>query len=280
MGKLEIRNGTVRDGGDGFRNAKSTKGREGRRRKKLGVERLGDPDLTRDPPGPASTGAIGIVTEYALGFGRDKIMRVQHVILLLIPALLLSGCFTALSKSAGAWSGDTSVPPQAVALDVVTAPLQAPFWILAGVGHIKSANRAEEQRKFHQSFLEDVDFRQRFIRSPDLKPHNRDFLIQEDLANTLTKEDVRDLWARFKNSATGLRCQFLIAPKNTPPEVLTEYYRTVLAQAEKREGKPSPRDLIYHERLLLHPNLPPAVIAEIQSYSVDSLEHTLNRRKP
>jgi hypothetical protein len=53
----------------------------------------------------------------------------------------------------------------------------------------------------------------------------------------------------------------------------------VLAGAEKREGKPSPRELVYYQRLLLHPNLPPEIIAEIRSYSIESLDQILSRRK-
>jgi len=193
--------------------------------------------------------------------------------------LALSGCFSAMSKQAGAWSGDTSVPPGAVALDVVTAPIQAPFWIIAGVGYAANGDKPEARARFQKSFIEDSNYRQQFIRSKSLKPHNLDFLMSKDMTNTLSDEDVRYLWSRFKNTATGMRHELLIAPRNTPSDILVEYYRGVMAQAEKREGSPQPHELVYHERLLLHPNLPKDIINEIISYDDRSVNEILQRRK-
>lgn len=206
-------------------------------------------------------------------------MRYTLIAVIAVAVLFQTGCFSALNRSAGSWTGDTSVSPQAVALDVATAPVQAPFWIIAGVGHALSGNRAEQQSKFRDSFVRSEDFRREFIYSPKLTAQNLDFLMDEEMVRLLTEQDVRHLWIRFKGVAMGVRHALLIAPAATPQDVLGEYYRSVLDQAQRREGRPYPQELTLHPNLLFHPNLPDSIIAEIRSFSIESLEKMLNGRR-
>jgi hypothetical protein len=51
----------------------------------------------------------------------------------------------------GAWNGDHSTPPAAVALDVATAPIQAPVFILGGIGHgIDKSRRNRERAQYER----------------------------------------------------------------------------------------------------------------------------------
>ncbi len=197
----------------------------------------------------------------------------------------MPGCMTAMRNYGNSWSGHPATPSEVVGaavLDVATAPLQVPCWAYVGASSAKSKiDRAKQERELRKRFVEDASFRHQFIHSKGLLPGNLTVLSSKDASDVLTEDDVRYLWTRFKGVTGGHGGTFheLLIARNTPPDVLAEIYPRLLEQAVRRDGKPDPRVLIRHERFLLHPNLSPAVIREIQSCSNNSVNQILKRRR-
>ncbi len=134
---------------------------------------------------------------------------------------------------------------------------------------------SERQTQLIEQLLHDANLRKEFANSEYLSRQKAQALLSEMVCDQLSEDQVRDIWNKMKDSETGMYFTSLIRPKNTPPDVLREYYHRVLDQARRREGKDSPRDLIYHDNLLRHPNLPLDLIEEIEGFEIERLDKLL-----
>lgn len=140
--------------------------------------------------------------------------------------------------------------------------------------------RLKRMQEIRRRVVAEATYRQAFVMSPDLSIKDARIFKDQVVADSLTPDQVRHLWHLWKGVETGWNYQALIISKNTPPDVLTEYYQDVIAKATRADWKPPQKYLEYEEYLLRHPNLPEPLIAEIQAFNIPAVNIILARRKP
>ena len=159
------------------------------------------------------------------------------------------------------------------------------FFFLVYTGSILIPAYAEnahlkKMQEIRRRVVSDATYRQTYVMSSDLSIKDARIFKDQVVADSLTPDQVRHLWHLWKGVETGWNYQALIISKNTPPDVLTEYYQDVIAKAAKADWKPPQKYLEYEEYLLRHPNLPEPLIEEIRAFNVPAVNMILARRKP
>lgn len=138
----------------------------------------------------------------------------------------------------------------------------------------------KKMKEIRRKLVTDASFRQVFVMSADLSNKDADIFKAQEVADSLTPDQVRHLWHLWKGIETGWNYQALIISKNTPADVLTEYYQDVIAKSAKADWKPPQKYLEYEVYLLKHPNLPESLIAEIRACNLPAVNLILSQRKP
>ena len=137
--------------------------------------------------------------------------------------------------------------------------------------------KMKRQSELADQLSRDAIRRDELIGSQYLPWKKTQALLSDKVRDQLSEKQVRDLWNRWKDSSYGLNFEALIGPRNTPPDVLREYYDLVMDRARRRaEGKDDPGELKYHGELLRHPNLPPDLIEEIEGFKIERLDYLLS----
>jgi len=149
----------------------------------------------------------------------------------------------------------------------------------SGLRFLEATQKKRSLQKAQQlssRLASDRDFRQRLLKSDSLTQEEVTALLSRQVIHGLSEDEIQTLW-NMRQFGTVIHAGHLIEARNTPAAVLREYYKEVLERVRLREGKPHPRELLNHERLLIHPNLPTDVIDEIKGFQISELDKLLSK---
>lgn len=100
-------------------------------------------------------------------------------------------------------------------------------------------------------------------------------IMTEEVIQHLNEREILGLWNKRSLDA-NFRSYLLIDNTNAPSIVLREYYSEILERGAKLKGGFKPRALATnHKTLLLHPNLPADLIAEIHDFHEPDVDELL-----
>lgn len=168
-------------------------------------------------------------------------------------------------------------------LSLFTAIPASVFLVFASSILIPAYSENAQLRKIREircRIISDAAYRQEYVMSDHLSIRDSGVFKEQEVADSLTPDQVRHLWNQWKGVETGWNFQALILSRNTPQDVLTNYYRIVIMTAEMGGWRPAQRYLEHEEYLLLHPNLPEPLLAEIETLNLPELNRIISRRKP
>jgi len=177
------------------------------------------------------------------------------------------------------WLGSVFRVKDAVARQRILLVIVGVFVVYFGSKFLRTLIEYRELLKtqnLSSRLVSDQDFRRQLLRSETLTQTETDAFLSRQVINTLSEDEIQTLWNKRK-SGTIINAEHLIEARNAPAAVLRDHYNEVMERVLLREAKPHPRELLNHERLLLHPNLPADVIDEIKGFQISELDKLLSK---
>lgn len=146
------------------------------------------------------------------------------------------------------------------------------MFVLARLGPAYSENKMLSRKaELRKQILADPEFRRSFVMSEELSVRDADIFIVREVADVLTADEVRQLWGKWKLIRTGSNFEALIMSKNTSPDVLIDFYKTIMNSVPGMQKGPPPRDIVFPRTFLLHQNLPRELLDEL--YQLNNSEN-------
>lgn len=227
--------------------------------------------------GPVFLGGLGLLFASASPLAQGDWLGMGLVVraggALTLAALGCLGCTLGafLRGEPKAWSTAWVAFPSAAFLTVLL------LWLGPAYQGNRQVHRTMDLRR---TIISDAAFRESFVFSDRLSIKEADIFKDREAADALTPDQVRHLWLTLKTIQTGWNFDALILSKNTPPDVLEEYYHMVMDAATRANGHVWPEALLSRDNFLLHPNLPPTLLSEINAFNNPPLLEKLARRTP
>lgn len=132
-----------------------------------------------------------------------------------------------------------------------------------------------ETAQIRVRLVKDEPFRHELLQKSSFKPVEMQAIMTEEVVRLLDENEIQRLWGN-RNSNAYAAPYLLIGNTNASPDMLRDYYREILERGGKRKGGFQPRTLaVNHKTLLLHPNLPADLIAEIHGFHEPDVDELL-----